>query len=373
MAEPSPHLVHLFPTFGVGDVQLRTARLIDALGTRCRHTIVALDRCSDARALIRTNLDVGVIGPPPGPGRSLELRRLLKLLEPDLLLACGRSGAFDCAPGLLRRSAPLILLTEARGEGSSRTLSGPLVRRLLRPQAMVTSSERLWAGLQAAAGGDATRVELIPHGVAVEPRPAGRRIPGLERGPGEVAIGALIPPEGRHLLGQMLQAFREAPNHEVAHLVLFGGGPERSVLAHEAERLEVAERVLFPGPIEDPATVFPELDLFALAPGREPHALLTLEAMAAGLPLIGIGGPELRERLAPANREFLVEPGQLPALTARLDALLRSTQLRRQLGRANRDRARDSPFAAMVGAFEVLIDRLLHQPASQAAVPDEAG
>ncbi|HEX6144836.1 MAG TPA: glycosyltransferase family 4 protein [Geminicoccaceae bacterium] len=371
MAEPSPHLVHLFPTFGVGDVQLRTARLIDALGTRCRHTIVALDRCFDARALIRADLDVGVIGPPPGPGRSLELRRLLKLLEPDLLLACGRSGAFDCAPGLLRRSAPLILLTEGTGDGPSRTLAGPLVRRLLRPQAVVTSSERLRAELQA--GGDATRVELVPHGVGIEPRPAGRRIPGLQRGPGEVAIGALIPPQGRHLLGQMLQAFREAPNHEVAHLVLFGGGPERSALAHEAERLEVGERVLFPGSIDDPAAVFPELDLFALAPGREPHALLTLEAMAAGLPLIGIGGPELRERLAPANREFLVEPGQLPALTARLDALLRSTQLRRQLGRANRDRARDFPLAAMVGAFDVLIDRLLHQPDPRAVVPDEAG
>lgn len=367
MAEPSPHLVHLFPTFGVGDVQLRTARLIDALGTRRRHTVVALDRRFDARGLIRPDLDVGVIGPPAGPGRSLELRRLLKLLEPDLLFACGRSGAFECAPSLLRRNAPLVLLAEGPDEGSNRTLSGPLIRRLLRPQALVTSSARRQAGLAAGAAEAEARIELIPDGVASEPRAVRWKIPGLERAPGEVAIGAVIPPQGRHLLAQMLQAFRDAPNHGVARLVLFGDGPERSALAREARRLEIAERALFPGPLGDPAAVFPELDLFALAPGSEPHGLLTLEAMAAGLPLIGIASAELRERPAPANRGFLVDPGQLPALTAKLDALLRSTQLRRQLGRANRDRARDFPLAAMVGAFEVMIDRLLDPPGPHAA------
>ena len=34
MVETSPHLVHLFSTFALGDAQLRTARLIAGLGLR---------------------------------------------------------------------------------------------------------------------------------------------------------------------------------------------------------------------------------------------------------------------------------------------------------------------------------------------------
>ena len=92
-------------------------------------------------------------------------------------------------------------------------------------------------------------------------------------------------------------------------LTIVGGGKFRDPLASSAERLGIANRVLFTGELAGPAAVREHLhsaDLFVLPSRHEGLPRAMIEAMAAGLPCIGstAGGiPELLppDDLAPPN------------------------------------------------------------------------
>ena len=43
-AKRGNHILHVFPSFGMGGVPLRMARVINHFGTRLRHSVVALDQ-----------------------------------------------------------------------------------------------------------------------------------------------------------------------------------------------------------------------------------------------------------------------------------------------------------------------------------------
>src|SRR5689334_1350118 len=84
------HALHVFPSFGIGGVPLRLVRIINHLGQRFRHTIIALDNNFDAAAAIGRDVDVTIL-PAPAVGRGM-IRNLtgsahaLRRLRPDLLL-----------------------------------------------------------------------------------------------------------------------------------------------------------------------------------------------------------------------------------------------------------------------------------------------
>src|SRR5579885_3283059 len=59
-AAPAPALLHVLPSFAVGGVQVRLARVINALGDRYRHRILALDGNRATAALLDPALDISV-------------------------------------------------------------------------------------------------------------------------------------------------------------------------------------------------------------------------------------------------------------------------------------------------------------------------
>ena len=84
------HVLHVFPSFGIGGVPLRMVRIINHLGKQFRHTVIALDNNFDAAEGVAGDLDLAVL-PVRGVKRgvlhnmvrsALALRRL----RPDLLL-----------------------------------------------------------------------------------------------------------------------------------------------------------------------------------------------------------------------------------------------------------------------------------------------
>src|SRR5215471_7774862 len=87
---PGEHLLHIFPSFGIGGVPLRMVRVINHFGKQFRHTVIALDNRFDAAIGVAADLDVRLL-PRQSRGHGLlaevtqcvlELRRL----RPDLLL-----------------------------------------------------------------------------------------------------------------------------------------------------------------------------------------------------------------------------------------------------------------------------------------------
>src|SRR6516164_3403359 len=84
------HVLHVFPSFGVGGVPLRMVRVINHFGKRFRHTVIALDNNFEAAGGFACDLDVAL-----SPVQALNWGTLhalldsalaLRRLRPDLLI-----------------------------------------------------------------------------------------------------------------------------------------------------------------------------------------------------------------------------------------------------------------------------------------------
>jgi len=96
----------------------------------------------------------------------------------------------------------------------------------------------------------------------------------------------------------LLRAFSIAASlHPKLELVLIGDGPGRSALETLTRSLRIAPQVTFLG--ERPHRELPALlagcDLFLTASATEVHPLSLIEAMAAGLPVVAVGGEGISE------------------------------------------------------------------------------
>src|SRR5215471_16987478 len=58
---PREHLLHVFPSFGIGGVPLRMVRIINYFDRLFRHTVVALDNDYEAAAGVSSDLDVTIL------------------------------------------------------------------------------------------------------------------------------------------------------------------------------------------------------------------------------------------------------------------------------------------------------------------------
>lgn len=81
------------------------------------------------------------------------------------------------------------------------------------------------------------------------------------------------------------------------HLVLVGDGPERQQLVDTAAALGVGDRLHLTGTLtkDEVSNVFHGSDLFVIASTSETQGLATLEAMAAGLPVVGVDAPGTKD------------------------------------------------------------------------------
>jgi 1,2-diacylglycerol 3-alpha-glucosyltransferase len=108
----------------------------------------------------------------------------------------------------------------------------------------------------------------------------------------------------------LLQAFAIAQKTQPnMRLVLLGDGPQSQALQQLAGELEIADRVTFVGkvPFEDVPNYLKAADLFAFASVTETQGLVTLEAMAAGLPVVAVDASGTRDILEHGKQGLLTQ------------------------------------------------------------------
>jgi len=108
----------------------------------------------------------------------------------------------------------------------------------------------------------------------------------------------------------LLQAFAKVyPDHSNLRLVLIGDGPARESLQTLAAELGIVERVTFIGsvPFEEVAAYLKAADAFSFASVTETQGLVTIEAMAASLPVVAVDGSGTRDIVEDGKEGFLVE------------------------------------------------------------------
>lgn len=175
---------------------------------------------------------------------------------------------------------------------------------------------------------------------------------GLENKTIGLMVARMEPPKDQALLLRAWAAAIEK-NPEL-HLVLVGDGPARKNLEALAAELKITPRVSFMGIRKDVSAFMSMADFFLLITIMEGLPLVILEAAAASLPMIvsDVGGN--REAVSEGRSGFLVRPGDLAQLTARIGRLASLTP-------AARAAMGETGLATIASRFDldVVVDRWL--------------
>ncbi|HEX8261685.1 MAG TPA: glycosyltransferase [Allosphingosinicella sp.] len=366
-------ILHAHSTFGRGGKEARAVRLMNAFGGSAEHAVISASRGEfGAREALAPEVaaDFPADAPPlsglPGLPRLFRLSRYMRRF--DLVLTYNW-GAFDAVMARhLFGGPPLVHHEDGFNEDEAGELKTRrnLYRRLGLGAAhrLVVPSARLEAIARKAWGQPAERVARIANGIDV-PRyalPPSQEIPGLEKRPGEVVIGTVAGLRAVKNLPRLVRAFA-AMTAPGARLVIVGAGPESERIAAEARRLGVGDRLLMAGFLADPARWIGRFDIFALSSDSEQFPISLVEAMAAGLPAVSTAVGDVTQMVAPDNRPLIVEAEDEAAFAAALDSLAQRPDLRRAIGRANRERAEaEYDEAGMIARYARLYGEAIGRP-----------
>jgi glycosyltransferase involved in cell wall biosynthesis len=124
---------------------------------------------------------------------------------------------------------------------------------------------------------------------------------------------------------------------EDVHLLIIGGGPEEEELKKLAAEIGIADRVHFFGMVayDRMPQYLAMCDVFVTASVTEVHPLSVIEAMATGLPALGIHSVGVGDTIEDGNTGFLASQNQA-AYAAILTRLCLDRSLRRRMGLAAR-------------------------------------
>jgi 1,2-diacylglycerol 3-alpha-glucosyltransferase len=140
----------------------------------------------------------------------------------------------------------------------------------------------------------------------------------------------------------LLRAAQKAyQKHPDLRVVLIGDGPEKGALQELASELGIADRVTFTGelPFPDVTVYLKAADIFGFASTTETQGLVTLEALAAGLPVVAVDASGTRDIVDNGEQGFLVRD-DADALAASINRLLESPERRQSFHKRALEKAK---------------------------------
>ncbi|MFP3854750.1 MAG: glycosyltransferase [Anaerolineales bacterium] len=189
-----------------------------------------------------------------------------------------------------------------------------------------------------------SEIRVIPNGIDLEPyrkarSPKPRGSIGLaEENVVLVYSGRLGPEKNLTFLLRAFAGVHEAfPN---TRLVLVGKGPELGNLQDFAHRAGIVDEVKFVGlvPHEEVPDYLGLGDLFVTASVTEVHPLSLIEAMATGLPVVGVESPGVGDIVENGETGYLAAH-DLASYASKLSRLVADESLRRSMAQRAAERA----------------------------------
>jgi len=214
---------------------------------------------------------------------------------------------------------------------------GPLIRAVwLGAEVMIAKSEGERAMIRRIE--PEARVQIIENGVDLVAFSPGDPIP--DDGPLRLlCVARLIERKGQqHLLEAMNLVVKQGLD---VSLTLVGTGDAERERRSQAVRLQLTDRVHFAGyvPREEIAAWYKAAHAFVLPSYNEGMSVATLEAMAAGLPIVCSRASGLSELVSDGVNGFTCEWDDVAALAAHIGRLAGNRSLARQMGAASRRQA----------------------------------
>jgi glycosyltransferase involved in cell wall biosynthesis len=190
-----------------------------------------------------------------------------------------------------------------------------------------------------------TPIEIAPNGVDLRPfQNPSTSIDRQELGFSAedvvlIYVGRLGPEKNLQFLLRSFAGVVQAYDH--ARLLLIGDGPERESLQELVTHTNICDCVKFTGmmPYEKIPAYLKIADAFVTASVSEVHPLTVVEAMAAGLPVLGISSPGIGDTIRDGESGYLVAQEDMASFTAKMVRLVREDDYRRQMGETARQAA----------------------------------
>jgi L-malate glycosyltransferase len=347
-------ILHLFSSFDLGGKEARAVRLINHFGGKAKHSILtAVPDALGAREAIDRRVEVEFPGDAapalhgrPGMGR---YRRLGQYMKKFHLVLSYNWGAMDgvMARTLLGSSMglpPLIHHEDGFNEDEAEKLNWKRnwfrTIALQRASGIVVPSLTLQKIAREVWHQPAEKIYRFPNGIDVDryqKKVQRGSFPGWVKRDGEIVVGTVAGLRAVKNLPMLVRAVATAgPN---VRLAIAGEGPEREAIMTEARRLGIADRLMLPGFLNDPARFMGLFDIFALSSDSEQFPISLIEAMAAARPIAATNVGDIANMVSRENRKHLVPRGDEGGLAEAIKTLAGNEQLRRDLGHANYARA----------------------------------
>jgi glycosyltransferase involved in cell wall biosynthesis len=302
------------------------------------------------------------------------LRRLVRGGRFVLVHAHVYASTVAAAVATLGAGIPLVVTehTEATWQGpGARLLNGWVCRRAGRVIAVSNAIRRRAIERDRV---PPERVTVVPNAVAPAAAPD-HSPPDLPDGLcGRPLVGVVA----RHQPEKGVQTFlkaaaRVALRFPETRFPIIGDGPLRGELELLAERVGLSGRAFFLGFRSDASSIMRSLDVLVVPSRTEGSPLVTLEAMAAGVPVLASAVGGIPDQIRHESEGLLVPPGDPVALSDALLRLLEDPGFARALGEAGSLRAAtEFGYATMLRRIEAVYRAALGRPpAHESEVPEE--
>ena len=181
-----------------------------------------------------------------------------------------------------------------------------------------------------------SHIEIVPNGVELQcfhrvTGPSKRNEHGFK--PEDILlvyVGRLGPEKN---LGFLIRAFAGvAQTLDNVHLIIIGGGPAEEALKHQVAQTSASDRIHFMGIVEyeQLPAYLAMCDAFATASVSEVHPLSVIEAMATGLPVLGVHSVGVGDTVEDGITGLL-STEDIAAFTAKMTRLCMDADLRRKM------------------------------------------
>ena len=370
-------ILHLHSTFNLGGKEARAVRLMNHFGAQAEHIILSAEPDSlSARDAIDRNIKVSFPKDAPLLAGKPSLKRYRELIayyrKFDLILSYNWGSMdgvmartlFDRVEGL----PPLIHHEDGFNEDERKKLNWK--RNMFRKfalggsLALVVPSERLENIAKSVWKQPAEKIHRIPNGIDVkrfDKKPQRGALPGFKKGKGEIVVGTLAGLRAIKNLPRLVRACAAAGDN--VRLVIVGQGPEKDAILAEAQRCGMADRLLMPGFLADPARYAGLFDIFALSSDSEQFPISLIEAMAAGLPVVATDVGDIKSMVCQASQGFIKSVDDEAQFTEALTTLVQHEQLRQDIGAQNRMKAQaEYNEGKMLARYALLYGHALGRP-----------
>jgi glycosyltransferase involved in cell wall biosynthesis len=214
-------------------------------------------------------------------------------------------------------------------------------------------------------------IEVLPNGVDLSPirsvkDPISRSDLGFNLE--DVVLiytGRLGPEKNLPLLLRSFAGTAKAYDH--IGLLIVGDGPERDNLEDRVKYMGIADRVHFTGMVlyKDLPRYLAAADAFVTASVTEVHPLSVIEAMAAGLPVLGIESPGVGDTVENEVTGLISPEPDMAIFTALMVRLVTDHECREKMGEAAREKANEYAIERITPVLVEKYERIIRQTSNR--------